>query len=180
MECLDCHETLPTSAAAEDLNFPSMESCGRCHDVDSAQGCATCHANPEAVVRRANRSANLRFSHQGHLALGSQLVTALSAASPPVEAGGTVCESCHRGIRQTMVTGPGQYPKMSDCLTCHQSERDAMRACGTCHPDTRDLLPLDHRVPTFFDDHAQVVAQTSSPNCRMCHTPGYNPCSQCH
>jgi RNA polymerase subunit RPABC4/transcription elongation factor Spt4 len=180
MECADCHTSIAASTAAEDLNFPGMESCGRCHDVTSVEGCPVCHDDPASVPPRGNRWTNLIFDHRRHIAIeGSQPGRAL----PPSQLGeneSTLCESCHHAMREALITGPENYPKMSHCLSCHQPARDAMRTCKTCHADTRNLVPPDHRVSTFFDDHAQMVAETGSTACRICHTPGYNPCSQCH
>ncbi|GAB4110610.1 MAG: cytochrome c3 family protein [Acidobacteriota bacterium] len=180
MECTDCHTSIAASTAAEDLNFPDMESCGRCHDVTSEEGCPVCHADPAFVTPRTNRWTNLIFDHQRHLTIHESRPGSTPAASLQGENGSGICESCHHGMREALTTGPENYPTMSHCLSCHQPPRDAMRTCKTCHTDTRNLVPPDHRVPTFFDDHAQMVAETGSTACRMCHTPGYNPCSQCH
>lgn len=179
LQCEDCHSLIPTSTTAEDLNFPSEESCARCHDVTGPDTCGTCHLKPAAASPRANRLINLRFSHQQHLSLEAVL-----AGAPPDarsdEDGPSTCSLCHQGLRETELTGLAHYPAMSDCLKCHQPRADAMRECRTCHPDTRNLMPESHVDAGFFDDHSQTVKALGVDGCRMCHTPGYNPCSQCH
>jgi hypothetical protein len=91
-----------------------------------------------------------------------------------------VCLACHQGMTNASLGGLENYPPMKECLTCHEEEGDAMSHCATCHLLEADLFPKDHQSDTFFDDHSAEAASHDSEICKMCHTPGFNPCTQCH
>jgi len=91
-----------------------------------------------------------------------------------------VCLACHHGMTSAVKGGLENYPTMQRCLACHEVQGDAMNNCATCHLPGADLFPSNHQSATFFDDHSAEEANHDSETCRMCHTPGFNPCTQCH
>lgn len=132
------------------------------------------------------------FSHQRHVAipdLTARIVGALESEKYP-EGDRTAlrkqvnpeepCTACHRGLEQTDLGRREHYPLMSDCLVCHTSKGNAMAECRNCHVSGFDLLPVDHKPPTFFDQHSAEGQKHNLDRCHQCHTPGFNPCSQCH
>ena len=58
----------------------------------------------------------LRFSHDVH-----------------VRGQGMKCVDCHAQARDSIRTRDLLIPTMSDCLTCHELQRDGEPACATCH-----------------------------------------------
>lgn len=124
----------------------------------------TAQTGPPAQASSSNLEIPLKFSHRVHL-----------------NSVGMSCEDCHRGLAETDLAGPENNPKMADCLLCHVPEKAALSECKFCHPDNIDLRPAGHRTGTFFDNHPKIVEkQSDASDCTMCHTPGYNPCAQCH
>lgn len=179
MECRDCHAGILQSSAASDLNFPGKESCSRCHDVRDEAGCTQCHALPVAAPDHSNRFRNLSFNHLVHVVgEGEPSPSAVTVGLGAEDS--ERCLFCHSGVLTDSPTTLVRYPAMGDCMGCHQPARAALRECGTCHLDTGNLKPESHAHEEFFDAHAQTVAVSGSQECRMCHTPGFNPCSQCH
>ena len=47
LECTDCHADISQSDNAGDRNFPTMDICADCHDIESDDNCGLCHRNPE-------------------------------------------------------------------------------------------------------------------------------------
>jgi hypothetical protein len=192
MECLDCHAGALESESASDLLFPKESVCLACHEREGPEGCGLCHTRPEAIAPLSNPLSDIFFSHRLHLLLpdlAGPLLEALAsgrhAGSGPARRHRGIdpsrpCSVCHRGLEEVSLGGPDNLPEMADCLVCHTSGGDAMRRCGDCHPPGFDRRPQDHRVVGFFDAHSAAEARPIATNCRMCHTPGFNPCTQCH
>ena len=71
LECSSCHAEAESSMKGTDNLMPTMEWCGNCHDVESADDCNICHSdmdNPRNVPRVEDLWPD--FSHQMHLEAG--------------------------------------------------------------------------------------------------------------
>jgi formate-dependent nitrite reductase cytochrome c552 subunit len=65
--CGDCHQGLSEDAEREVDPLMRMAACGDCHDVESPEGCGTCHSNAQAPGTYVERpETHLLFSHQRH------------------------------------------------------------------------------------------------------------------
>jgi len=187
LACVQCHASAPESRSNKDVNLPKPETCALCHlpEEGDMRGEAS-DFSPEVPPRP------VLFSHQQHLGipdLTSRIITALESGTYPegdptairkqIESDET-CTACHRGLRQAHLGRREHYPLMSDCLVCHKPKANAMTECRSCHIPEFDLLPVDHKVQEFFDEHSSEGRQHKVERCRQCHTPRFNPCSQCH
>ena len=116
-------------------------------------------ASIEGVPERA---IEVEFSHRAH-----------------IENVGMECLDCHSGI--LVSDRPSHtFPKMEDCVNCHRPAGNALSECGLCHPPESELRPANHLITDFFDEHSSELTDIDRQKCRMCHTPGFNPCTQCH
>jgi hypothetical protein len=187
LTCVQCHTSALESRSAVDVNLPSPETCALCHSEDDGdlRGKAS-DFSPKVPPRP------VLFSHEQHLGiqdLAPRIVGALESGRYP-EGDPTairrqinldeVCTACHRGLEQADLGRLENYPLMSDCLVCHQPKGNAMAECQTCHIPGFDLLPADHKTATFFDEHSSTSQKHNVDRCHQCHTPRFNPCSQCH
>jgi hypothetical protein len=187
LTCVQCHTSISESRSAKDVNLPNAETCGLCHSAEAGdlRGKASdisAEVPPRPVL----------FNHERHLGISDlvvRLVKALESGSYPEGNPAAirsqidsdeVCTGCHRGLQQTDLGRREHYPLMSDCLACHTPAGNAMAECRTCHVPEFDLLPADHKTPTFFDEHSAEERKQNNERCRQCHTPRFNPCSQCH
>jgi hypothetical protein len=83
--------------------------CGLCHELKrNAQRVAV---EPPVIVTEWLTGAT--FTHTAHSGLD--------------------CESCHRGLRNSVNTADVHMPKRSDCTSCHASGATAASTCITCH-----------------------------------------------
>lgn len=189
--CSVCHISAAESQSSSDNNLPKERICLACHERKQGDTCLPCHTDPEHASRLSPRKWTLHFNHSVHVRL-TELMLAFSAQESdggPRQGNGEVavldettrvCLACHRGMTGAGLGGIENYPTMKRCLACHEEEGDAMSNCATCHLPEADLFPTDHESDTFFDDHSAESARHDSETCRMCHTPGFNPCTQCH
>ncbi len=192
LDCETCHSQVTSSQAADDDNLPTKETCLLCHDGESPDACATCHFTATAAGTLEREARPVKFNHQLHLSIpdlagripgasGSEVPPAGSSdPSPTAAEASKICIACHRGLDQVDFGGPRNMPLMSDCLTCHTPEGNAMHHCGKCHVADFDLFPASHRPEDFFDSHSSEEAAHNLAECRECHTPNFNPCTQCH
>ncbi|RPJ82547.1 MAG: hypothetical protein EHM18_15540 [Acidobacteria bacterium] len=187
LSCVQCHTAVDESRSARDINLPTAETCGVCHSAEAGDLRGRASDFSAEVPPRP-----LLFSHKQHLGISDlvpQIVKALESGSYPEGDPAAirrqidseeVCTACHRGLQETDLGRREHYPLMSDCLACHKPKGNAMAECRTCHVPDFDLLPADHRVTTFFDQHSAEDQGKNLNRCRQCHTPRFNPCSQCH
>ncbi len=164
--CTDCHGEITEDAERKIQAVPRMTGCADCHDVESDDGCGTCHTdtdNPETYP--AELSTHLVFSHQIHQERTSD------------------CADCHADAASTAQLGDGQrlVPQHPECNTCHQPDMDAGR-CQLCH----DRLDLYQRKPEtvyshgegFFEKHGLQAAAGGAEHCALCHDQSF--CGDCH
>lgn len=189
--CPVCHVSVAESLLSSDNNLPKESACLICHERKLGDTCLPCHTNPEHASPLKPRNWRFQFNHRIHVQLTDLMLgfANLDSAGEPGQASEkvalfdettTVCLACHRGMTSTDTGGLENYPTMKRCLACHEGQGDAMNHCATCHLPEADVFPSDHQSNTFFDDHSAEAANHDSEACRMCHTPGFNPCTQCH
>lgn len=189
MKCQQCHTRIEQSRLSSQNNLPTGEACDSCHGDQhprTAEGqtahCADCHTHVEDQRVTATTifpAPNLEFSHQAHLARG------------------TDCETCHGDMTKVGRATIAQLPKEDVCLTCHDGQQASDR-CGTCHPTGNDgrlltrigtdatapkLLPrgqsargAEHDL-AFVQDHAGI-SKANPELCASCHDDSF--CTDCH
>jgi hypothetical protein len=184
MDCQDCHFSATISRHASENNLPKPETCLSCHDGIHAMR----HENPSAAYVFRRLPKTLHFNHQQHLALGN-VAPALAAAVDDARYLGSAagvrehletenaCEACHRGLRESDVTGQIHYPQMADCLVCH-SAIDPPFSCELCHTKEAKIKPASH-TRDYIDVHSSRNAKLDKPSCTICHGKGFR-CMGCH
>ena len=120
LQCLDCHSSADTGAAA---TIPSVRKCMLCHtklgtDKPEIKKLAAYAASGREVpwqrVYGFSREAMVKFQHAPHARanIGCAVchgdMTKVDAAEPLVKHTMGTCLSCHR-----------QYKASEDCATCH-------------------------------------------------------------
>lgn len=202
LTCDDCHPAVKGKAGRR--GQPGHAQCIKCHNPREVKphvdkDCAGCHDSAESLDRRAqakallaehsrrsDRSTDLVFGHEEHMAL-------FPDGAPKA------CERCHVGARTAKTMADIEPQRMADCLTCHRGlERkmgqDSVRLdrCRTCHVSTRAEVapvmsalldkPLSHSG-TFRRRHAATAAADDGV-CSSCHTElaggAGNNCNACH
>jgi pSer/pThr/pTyr-binding forkhead associated (FHA) protein len=83
--------------------------CGKCHEPKRS-GERFVVEPPRIVTEWMPGS---RFTHTAHSGLD--------------------CESCHRGLRESVATAEVHMPVKSDCTSCHGAGANAASSCVTCH-----------------------------------------------
>jgi nitrate/TMAO reductase-like tetraheme cytochrome c subunit len=159
--CVDCHQKATESTKASDVLVPKMQTCYDCHDEDETP-CSTCHTNPdEPGVAPRLSGFKSRFPHKLH-----------------VDAEGTNCLTCHKGVDQAEQVGTFHLPSREQCTTCHKGADVATNRlqCFTCHQTTMNFTPISHRV-NWRKDHG-IARQIGKNSCIHCHQENY--CITCH
>jgi len=118
LECIFCHRTAATDAAA---SVPAVEQCMFCHQVAGQQDPevrklvgAFDDGRPINWVRVHRLPDHTRFLHAPHV-----------QASIP-------CSTCHGEVQNMTVGRQVRALKMGDCVNCHR-QRSAPTDCSTCH-----------------------------------------------
>lgn len=99
-------------AFARKAAFVFRDKCSKCHEV-RPRGDQLAVTPP---VIPTTWLASAGFTHGGHRNID--------------------CESCHKGVRQSVNTSDVLMPRRSDCTTCHSPDAKTSHAgssCGTCH-----------------------------------------------
>ncbi|MDH4156209.1 MAG: hypothetical protein OEW00_02895 [candidate division Zixibacteria bacterium] len=155
IECITCHAAIPSSTTADDRNFPSMDVCAECHDVEDDEGCGQCHRDPDNPSPASRIRPSVLFDHKRHL-------------DPK-----TGCRSCHGPSGESEEISP--MPGKPLCMDCHDGLR-ATRDCHVCHADKTslaDIHPIGWR-------HQHAEQATLKPDwCRTCHQQEVY-CIECH
>jgi len=157
LECTDCHTEIEQSTEASDRNFPTMDVCESCHDIESEDNCGTCHRNPDEPEATPHPDRPIAFNHQDHLARGTQ------------------CVACHDGIAESEESSSKFMPSMSDCFACHDGAT-APDDCALCH--TNRLTLADIHPAGWRHQHGDVATLDRSW-CNQCHEKK-NTCLDCH
>lgn len=176
LTCVSCHPAAAVSGRAEDNLLPPPQACQDCHS--------------EVEIKKPRRTLVHRFSHRRHAALGS-VAPLLRAAvesgrylSPPgalldqlQAAGGNACAACHRGLERSACASAENFPRMADCLVCHD-KIDPPFSCETCHDRSAPLKPASH-TPLYLDEHSRRDAGLDKASCAVCHGRQFT-CLGCH
>jgi hypothetical protein len=175
LTCLTCHTSAPASAKASDNNLPKPEVCAKCH--------------PDGRQIKAPRAMLVtRFNHQLHLKMGNIAPviaraidngTYLSAPGDIRDHLGTTnsCAACHRALNHSDDVSAGAFPRMADCLVCH-NKIDPPFSCVKCHDERANLKPADH-TSDFLDRHTKRGTIQAKESCAVCHGRQFT-CLGCH
>ena len=120
LECLDCHSTADTGAAA---TIPSIRKCMLCHakvaterpEIQKLAASAAQHR--EILWRRVYGfppESLVRFQHAPHFRAHID------------------CARCHGDMRQATTAEPLVKHTMGTCLNCHR-QNHASEDCAACH-----------------------------------------------
>lgn len=175
LQCASCHKTVAASSRAEDNNLPDRQTCLPCH---------------KSVRIKAPRSLTVaKFNHQLHLKLGNVAPVIAAAIDKGVylDKGGQAirpflntanpCEACHRGLEQSDSVSLAAFPRMADCLVCH-NKIDPPDSCVKCHVPGPHLKPANH-APDFLDTHTRAKSGLDKSGCAVCHGRKFT-CLGCH
>ncbi len=155
--CADCHIDIERSSSAQDRNFPPMENCADCHDIEAEEDCGACHRNPGDPQASPHPERKILFSHKNHLDREMD------------------CGTCHAAVATSMESSQEHMPTMRRCLSCHDGEK-ADDGCQLCHGDhltLADIHPAEWRHQ--HGDRAVLEREW----CAQCHGEG-NACLECH
>jgi hypothetical protein len=182
--CEDCHFSAKSSRRSADNNLPAKEICLSCHDGIHALK----HEDLDRPGSFRTSFRTLHFNHGQHLALGNFAPVFAAAIDGGTYLGNAAtvrqhletenaCEACHRGLRESDVSGTAHYPHMADCLICHP-KIDPPFSCELCHTGEARIKPSSH-TPDYLDLHSSRNARLDKPSCKICHGTGFR-CMGCH
>lgn len=159
--CGDCHTPGGESRLAR-MAVPQKPECAGCHDVESEETCATCHADPGDPRSFELREKRIVFSHTEH------------------EEYGAACEDCHDGAAHWPVGHEGAGLGHDDCRECHGDDFEKNR-CAMCHErlaaENRAPVDVYDHGPGFMDRHG-LEAKGGQDVCLSCHEQ--SDCADCH
>lgn len=174
MECVACHSGVANSAVLSDNNLPSEKVCLTCHK--------------QATIKQPAVFRLSRFNHQLHLKMGNAapVIAAAIDAKTYLEPPGDIrrqldtknaCVACHRGLEESESVSKAAFPRMADCLVCHNTI-DLPFSCEKCHDNVQSLRPASHG-PNYIDVHSTGKANLDKPSCAVCHGRKFT-CMGCH
>ncbi|HRJ17662.1 MAG TPA: hypothetical protein PLF84_01420 [Bryobacteraceae bacterium] len=175
--CEPCHTNAAKSTKAEDNLLPFETECVNCHH--------------DIHIKEPRKTTVHQFNHELHqgvnpgpiIAAAIKSKTWLGTAKEMPKAVNTsnACVACHHDIEEsdaiTEATGKAHYPRMADCLTCH-NQINPPESCKTCHDPGTKFRPADH-TPEFVDSHAREGAIADKAACQSCHGRKFT-CKGCH
>ena len=166
MECVACHAGVTQSATGYTNLLPLHPQCADCHDVEAPNNCSMCHTSATPTAQLAITDYSERFSHCLHL-----------------DRAKLECATCHVSpahLDQPLAVGQvGHFPKMTDCMSCHE-QRKAANDCATCHMPWEKLTPRDHMVE-WLSRHGAVASAEEENRCNQCHgQSNIVSCQSCH
>jgi hypothetical protein len=174
-ECTVCHAGAPSSAKAADNLLPMAEMCAECHESVS--------------IKQPAARLVTKFNHQLHVKLGNiapVIAAAIKSKAYLSDPGDVLahlntknaCTACHRGLETSEAVTPAAFPKMADCLVCHNKIQPPF-SCEKCHATGVELRPASHLDTKFFDLHSSGKMQFDRASCAVCHGRQFN-CLGCH
>ncbi len=157
VDCTDCHADIESSERAEDFNFPTMDVCGDCHDVDDDEDCGICHRNADDPQTSPELKREIVFSHKSHIGRGTE------------------CGTCHGSVSESAQTLPEHMPGMKGCFSCHDNFK-AKDSCELCHAGNITLLDIH---PADWRHIHEDKTVRDRDECLQCHTRDLS-CLECH
>lgn len=176
LACTQCHTAATTSTKASDNLLPAPAVCKQCHDDGRTPRAIP---TPQVVTK---------FNHALHFKMGN--VAPVIAAA--IDKGMFLsklgderaklqttnpCEACHRGLHESDHVTQANFPRMADCLVCH-NQIDVPFSCVKCHNEGAALKPATH-TPNFIDTHSSGKLNLDKPSCAVCHGRRFT-CQGCH
>lgn len=177
LTCVTCHASAASSTNIRDNNLPQP------------QVCAPCHTAQVPAIKKPRVTNLAKFSHRQHVAMGAAIAAALAKAvdtkqylSDPGDMRRHLdtkdaCAACHRGLGESDAVTAAAFPRMADCLVCH-NKIQAPFSCETCHEANAGLKPVDH-TPDFLDRHTTGKVIKDHASCAVCHGRRFT-CLGCH
>jgi len=174
-ECTACHASAAASAKAADNLLPPVALCRECHQQ-------------EVSIKSPSRLTVSHFNHALHARFGNLAPVIASAvnAGQYLSAPGdirrhlntkTACAACHRGMEESEAVSLASFPRMADCLVCH-NKIDNPFSCEKCHSADVKLKPVNH-TPDFLDRHTTGKMGLDKTTCAVCHGRRFS-CLGCH
>jgi len=120
LECLDCHSTADTGAAA---TIPSVHKCMLCHAKLATD-------RPE--VRKLAAYAGKRREILWRRVYGFPAAALVKFQHAPHFRAGIDCARCHGDMTQATTAEPLVKHNMGTCLSCHRRNH-ASEDCAACH-----------------------------------------------
>lgn len=175
--CQGCHTNAEKSTKASDNLLPFETECVNCHH--------------EVHIKEPRKTTVHQFSHELHLGANPGPIIAAAIKSktwlgtakemPKNVNTANACIACHHDIDQseaiTASTGKAHFPRMADCLTCH-NQINPPESCKTCHDPAASFRPADHTAE-FVDGHSKKGAVADKQACYGCHGRNFT-CKGCH
>jgi Cytochrome c7 and related cytochrome c len=175
LTCVTCHTAAPSSTKASDNLLPAAAICGGCHKDNRA-----------AAIKQPRSTGVTKFNHQLHVKLGNIAPVLAKAIDSRTYLGdpGQVrpflnttnqCVACHRGLETSAEVTPANFPRMADCLVCH-NRIEPPYSCEKCHDDIKSLTPATHDAK-WGDVHTSP--KIPKDPCAGCHGRRFT-CQGCH
>jgi hypothetical protein len=174
--CTVCHADAPKSGTATDNILPN------------AKVCAGCHENARQVKRPRALTVS-KFNHQLHSRFGNIAPLIAKALDSGAYLGRktdvhrpdlntrNACAACHRGLERSDEVSLAVFPKMADCLVCH-NKVDPPFSCEKCHDAKANLKPATH-TNEWLERHSSKAAPKDKESCAVCHGREFT-CLGCH
>lgn len=164
--CADCHQNKETGA----IERPTHASCVACHvaaadDKPAGSACQECHhtTDPKQIhrVERPDYS-KANFDHESHKEQS--------------------CAECHGNVAQSSRTSQINFPRMEDCLSCHQPGLGQVQKadCFSCHYSLNtETIPESHKSPNWNEKGHGAMSNNDPVTCARCHVQ-QDDCATCH
>ena len=172
LECESCHDELfemeaGAAVGADTFTMKAMadgQSCGSCHDGDTAfatdTNCQACHAVAEDPIVW-DEPTKVSFSHSAH-----------------VEDSGLECTNCH-GETFAMKKSSAEanknftmnaFKKGLYCGSCHNGDDafDSASQCASCHFPPSEKIVFTQPVKSVIFDHS-IHVEKAELSCESCH-----------
>ena len=174
--CAVCHSRATTSVKAEDNLLPNPAVCAGCHK-DTKQ------------IKTPRQLTVSKFNHQLHFKLGNVTPVIAKAIDSGAYLGKksevdradldmtNACAACHRGLHRSDEVSLAAFPKMADCLTCH-NQVDPPFSCEKCHNEGASLKPASHSND-WLERHSSTKTPKDKESCAVCHGRRFT-CLGCH
>jgi hypothetical protein len=171
-----CHADATTSVKAEDNLLPNPAICAGCHQ-DSKQ----IKAPRSLTITKFNHALHAKLAGIGPaigkaVDSGAYLGKASDVHRPDLNTA-NACMACHRGLARSDQVSLAVFPRMADCLVCH-NKIDPPFSCVKCHDEGAQLKPASH-TNDWLDRHTSRKTPKDTQTCAVCHGRQFT-CLGCH